>query len=300
MGGFRMKIPVLFLLKIRECLPEFLRQELDEIMQNCREAHRNEVKKCREFRKNEAEISREAHSEAHSEAHTGKNGEISSKTAFSAQNCEAHNSRGGEGGVLLNNSTLHNTVTEDDVTGTISLKEKNIKKRKENCEAHRNFYSPEFEEFHKIYPNKEGKLKAFEAWKKWKRVGTLPSAEYLAACVEMFRESDKWLAEGGRFIPMIDTFVRGRRWEALSEQKIAARINSKKAKETKPTAIAADDPLNRFEAQEKAADVAFLMLPPLAVWKATDYNRKVEFADRLGFTPGDISREIEKRMQEAK
>ena len=296
-----MKIPVLFLSKIREHLPEFLRQELDEIMRKCREAHAKEGKKYREAH---AE-NREAHAEIPVRL-TQKNGEFGSKTAFSAENREAHAYRGGEGGGSLNTNSTSNTVTADDVTSTISLKEKNKQKRKENCEAHgeahkkaKNIYSPDFEEIHEIYPNKEGKLKAFEAWKKWKREGTLPDKEYLIACVEIFRQSDKWLSENGRFIPMIDTFMRGRRWEALSERKVLAWIASKKGKETKTAAIAGPDMLKCYETQEKTEDVTLLKLPPLNVWKAASYERKVEFADRLGFVPGDFSSEIERRMREA-
>jgi hypothetical protein len=276
-GGEKMKIPVLFLLKIREYLPEFLRQELDEIMLKCREAHKNEVRKCREFCKNEAEISCEAHSEAHRnegkicEAHTGKNGEICSKTAFSAQNCEAHTLRGGEGGVLLYNNSTSNSVTEDDVTSTISLKEKNIKKRKKICEAHSEAHknaSEKFSELYEKFPRKKGKAKGLESLARMEKKGELPGTGMLLAALEIDKAMWEREDRAEDKIPYFSSWVNAKSWEDVPLAKLEAYIASMKAKEA--------------QAQVKAWEHAVSARPPAEEEYCDDEQKKQLWNEFLG------------------
>ena len=68
-------------------------------------------------------------------------------------------------------------------------------------------YSDEFLIFWKEYPNKTGKGDAWKSWKKEK-----PSFSEIMMALSWQNKSDKWLAEGGKFVPMPATYLNGKRW----------------------------------------------------------------------------------------
>lgn len=92
--------------------------------------------------------------------------------------------------------------TNKDLT-TIKKGEKGKKKSTE--------YSAEFERFWKAYPNKKGKLKAYEAWKKLK--SQLPPVDKLVDIVEKHKNSRDWQKDGGKYIPHPATWLNQGRWE---------------------------------------------------------------------------------------
>lgn len=65
-----------------------------------------------------------------------------------------------------------------------------------------------FEEFWKVYPRKEGKQKARQAFEKV----TVP-LETLLQALEQQKQSAQWTKDGGQFIPHPATWLNGRRWE---------------------------------------------------------------------------------------
>ena len=65
-----------------------------------------------------------------------------------------------------------------------------------------------FERFWQLYPRKEGKLKAKEAYI---RCGVEP--EVLLDSIRRQCSSDQWLRENGRYIPLPASWLEQRRWE---------------------------------------------------------------------------------------
>lgn len=66
----------------------------------------------------------------------------------------------------------------------------------------------DFEELWKVYPRKEGKQKARQAFEKV----TVP-LETLLQAVERQKTSVQWTKDGGQFIPHPATWLNGKRWE---------------------------------------------------------------------------------------
>ena len=66
----------------------------------------------------------------------------------------------------------------------------------------------DFEEFWKVYPRKEGKQKAKQAFEKV----TVP-LETLLQAIEQQKTSIQWTKDGGQFIPHPATWLNGKRWE---------------------------------------------------------------------------------------
>lgn len=66
-----------------------------------------------------------------------------------------------------------------------------------------------FAEFWKLYPKKQAKKEAQKAWKKVnpKLFGTIMDA------IAVQRHSDKWLKDGGQYIPNAASWLNGERWE---------------------------------------------------------------------------------------
>jgi hypothetical protein len=231
------------------------------------------------------------------EIQQSKTCEISSKMQFLGEN-SAIRADIGEGGFRgvgsLNNSTGTNTVTgtstqgtlpNNNVTSTISLKEKNTKKRKENGLKFSGAYSDEFEKFHRAYPNKNGKSKAFEYWEKYRRAGSLPETGYLLACIDILRSSPEWRKEDGQFIPMCKTWLGNRRWEDLPEEKVHARITRNAA------------PKEESAAAGKARIPANLELPPFEEWREMNTLRQRDFEKTTGYTQSEILKEIIRRKR---
>ncbi len=69
---------------------------------------------------------------------------------------------------------------------------------------------PGFDQFWKAYPNKNGKKDAERAWR-----GVCPPAALLAkilAAVTVQAQSEAWHKQGGMFVPLPATWLRGERW----------------------------------------------------------------------------------------
>lgn len=74
-----------------------------------------------------------------------------------------------------------------------------------------NEYSQEFETFWKLYPNKKAKFKAYQAWLKLNPGGEL--VEKICSAVEIHKQTDQWMNDGGIYIPHGASWLNGRRWE---------------------------------------------------------------------------------------
>lgn len=91
-----------------------------------------------------------------------------------------------------------------------------------------------FDEFWKAWPKHEGKALALKAFEKLK-----PNAALLTVmlkAIEARRNTESWLKDGGKFIPLPATWINGRRWEdelvASGVQVSPITVPSKAADET--------------------------------------------------------------------
>ena len=69
-------------------------------------------------------------------------------------------------------------------------------------------YTEEFETFWDKYPNKTGKGKAFDSWKKLK-----PSINLVISSLNWQIKSKEWLKDDGQYIPHPTTYLNQKRWE---------------------------------------------------------------------------------------
>lgn len=69
---------------------------------------------------------------------------------------------------------------------------------------------PFFVEFWKIYPRKEGKAKAIQAWKKIKSPSE--TLELIKIALSWQTKTDQWVKEHGQFIPHPTTYLNANRW----------------------------------------------------------------------------------------
>jgi hypothetical protein len=67
-----------------------------------------------------------------------------------------------------------------------------------------------FERFWAAYPRKEAKKDAQKAWKKLKPEPEL--IETILQAVERQKQTAQWQKDGGRFVPLPTTYLRGERW----------------------------------------------------------------------------------------
>jgi len=72
-------------------------------------------------------------------------------------------------------------------------------------------YTPDFEEFWKVYPKKVAKAEAFRQWKLCAKAR--PPLEQIVAAVVRQAQSPKWREEGGQFIPDPERWLKKGRWE---------------------------------------------------------------------------------------
>ncbi len=72
-------------------------------------------------------------------------------------------------------------------------------------------YSDEFMVWWNRYPRKESKAKAWEAWERI--APPKPFIDELLAAIEWQSKSDKWVKDGGQYVPMPTTYLNGRKWE---------------------------------------------------------------------------------------
>lgn len=71
-------------------------------------------------------------------------------------------------------------------------------------------YSPEFLEFMSLYPNKDAKRDAFKAFE---QVNAYSHMEAIRAALSWQVVQEKWTKDGGKYVPLPATYLRGRRWE---------------------------------------------------------------------------------------
>jgi len=75
---------------------------------------------------------------------------------------------------------------------------------------------PDFEQFYKAYPKKKAKVDALKAWKQVKK--KLPPIADIVAAVEAQKKTEDWRKDGGQFIPLPATWLRGGRWDDEIQQ----------------------------------------------------------------------------------
>lgn len=72
-------------------------------------------------------------------------------------------------------------------------------------------YDADFLEFWAVYPKKVGKGDAYRKWKS--TVKSEKTKEIVIHSVETHKRSDRWLEEGGKYIPNPATFLHQRRFD---------------------------------------------------------------------------------------
>jgi hypothetical protein len=88
-----------------------------------------------------------------------------------------------------------------DHQATTNKNEKNEKNEKKN-------YSCAFNDFWTAYPNKKGKLKAWEAWQK----ASIP--KNIVEIVKRHKAHNRdWKKDNGQYVPYPATWINGQRWE---------------------------------------------------------------------------------------
>lgn len=68
-----------------------------------------------------------------------------------------------------------------------------------------------FNQFWNAYPKKQGKSNALRSWKKLKISNEL--FNIIMQKLELFKKSEDWLKEKGKYIPYPATWINGERWE---------------------------------------------------------------------------------------
>ncbi len=118
---------------------------------------------------------------------------------------------GGKDGLKDGTKDTHQAIHVDTLT-TIPCRAANADAVRTSSEAKkkRNDLSG-FDEFWAVYPRREAKQEALKAWK-----ALAPSAEVVAlmvSAIERRRGSPDWRKEGGHYVPLPASWLRGRRWE---------------------------------------------------------------------------------------
>lgn len=114
---------------------------------------------------------------------------------------------------LSGNPTTGNPTSGKPLTGNPTENNKDKKKTKRKPPI-----SPEgqarFDSFWNLYPRKDAKSKAKEAWAKLETFGVDADLMiHILAAVENQKLTEQWNRENGRFIPMAATWINQRRWE---------------------------------------------------------------------------------------
>jgi len=77
-----------------------------------------------------------------------------------------------------------------------------------------------FSVFYSLYPNKTAKAEAIKAWNKINLTDEL--FELIISKLELYKKTDQWEKDNGKFIPMPSTWINQKRWEdeiTLHQQK---------------------------------------------------------------------------------
>ena len=81
--------------------------------------------------------------------------------------------------------------------------------------------TPGFDSFYAAYPKHAGKANALKAWNALAPDEALQAR--IMAAIQVQRASPSWTKDGGQFIPLPATWLRGRRWE--DEQQTAPEVS---------------------------------------------------------------------------
>ena len=73
-------------------------------------------------------------------------------------------------------------------------------------------FTQDFEELWALYPKKEAKGFAFNAWQLLRKKGELPALAELQQSIKQLMGTECWQREQGRFIPHFGNWLRGQRW----------------------------------------------------------------------------------------
>lgn len=84
---------------------------------------------------------------------------------------------------------------------------------------------PEFETFWKAYPKKLDKGQARKAWVQTAPIR--PDTATLIKAVIVQKNQEQWILEGGKWIPYPATWLRGERWEDVSEVELGDVVKGK-------------------------------------------------------------------------
>ena len=86
-----------------------------------------------------------------------------------------------------------------------------------------------FARFWSLYPRKQGKKKAREAW--YKLAPSMALCRRMSAALKAQMRSEEWTRDGGRYIPYPATWINGRRWEDELAPPPAAAAQTEPARE---------------------------------------------------------------------
>jgi hypothetical protein len=94
--------------------------------------------------------------------------------------------------------------------------------------AKRPIYPDDFKAFYSNYPKErqQGLKKPYEIWQRLKRDGILPPTEALIAAVNKQKLTRQWIEGGGRYVPMITTWLNQHRWEAEAPSMAEVEANN--------------------------------------------------------------------------
>jgi len=84
-------------------------------------------------------------------------------------------------------------------------------------------YSPEFEQFWKMYPRKVSKGDAEKAWKKITR--PVETLALIKMALDWQKTSHDWKKENGQFVPYPASYLNGRKWEDEPKQQPTFQYN---------------------------------------------------------------------------
>lgn len=112
---------------------------------------------------------------------------------------------------------LHSKSSANDMQVQCNKGKKESKKtNKEKGNTHKppnGEYSAEFEKFWAAYPNKTGKKKCNDIWKREK-----PDLQKCLTTLEWQKKSDQWTRDNGKYIPHPQTWLNQGRWDDESPE----------------------------------------------------------------------------------
>ena len=111
-----------------------------------------------------------------------------------------------------------NTTSERSTAGNPSTEKSTENNKDKKKKDKKPPISPEgqarFDSFWQVYPRKDAKSKAKEAWAKLEGWGVDDDLMvHILAAVAAQKRTEQWQREGGRFVPMAATWINQRRWE---------------------------------------------------------------------------------------